>query len=77
MEFYEVHPGGQDHHAYMGGFSWPHIFTTLFGAGSSTLPCSAKDLEQVLLEFDERIPLIKDAAQANMEGLSCLRQTVP
>ena len=25
-----------------GGFSWPHIFTALFGAGSSTLPCSAK-----------------------------------
>jgi len=59
--------------AYMGGFSWPHIFTTLFGAGSSTLPCSAKDLEQVLLEFDERIPLIKDAAQAKV-AISRLRR---
>ena len=27
---------------WTGGFSWPHIFTALFGAGSSTLPCSAK-----------------------------------
>merc|ERR1719494_774341 len=51
---------------YMGGFSWPHIFTALFGAGSSTLPCSAKDLERVLIEFDKRIPLIKDAAQAKI-----------
>jgi len=59
--------------SYMGGFSWPHIFTTLFGAGSSTLPCSAKDLEQVLLEFDERIPLIKDAAQAKV-AISRLRR---
>jgi len=59
--------------SYMGGFSWPHIFTTLFGAGSSTLPCSAKDLEQVLLEFDERIPLIKDAAQTKI-AISRLRR---
>jgi len=59
--------------AYMGGFSWPHIFTTLFGAGSSTLPCSAKDLEQVLLEFDNRLPLIKDAAQAKI-AISRLRR---
>jgi len=51
---------------YMGGFSWPHIFTALFGAGSSILPCSAKDLERVLIEFDKRIPLIKDAAQAKI-----------
>jgi len=56
-----------------GGFSWPHIFTTLFGAGSSTLPCSAKDLEQVLLEFDNRLPLIKDAAQAKI-AISRLRR---
>jgi len=60
---------------YMGGFSWPHIFTALFGAGSSTLPCSAKDLEQVLLEFDERIPLIKDAVQAKI-ATSRLRREV-
>jgi len=50
----------------LGGISWPHIFTALFGAGSSTLPCSAKDLERVLIAFDERIPLIKDAAQAKI-----------
>jgi len=51
---------------YMGGFSWQHIFTAVFGAGSSTLPCSAKDLTQVLQEFDQRLPLIKDAAQAKI-----------
>jgi len=52
--------------AYMGGFSWPHIFTALFGAGSSTLPCSAKDLELVLQEFVNRVPFIHDAAQAKI-----------
>ena len=51
---------------YMGGFSWQHIFTALFGAGSSTLLCSAKDLERVLLEFYKRIPFIMDAAQAKI-----------
>jgi len=51
---------------YMGGFSWQHIFTAVFGAGSSTLPCSAKDLEQVLQEFDQRVPFVKDAAQAKI-----------
>lgn len=58
---------------YMGGFSWQHIFTAIFGAGSSTLPCSAKDLEQVLLEFDQRIPLVKNAAQAKI-AISRLRR---
>ena len=73
----------------VGGFSWPHSFTALFGARSSTLPCSAKvsslviswcmepirvwnqlkysqsfqDLKRVLLEFNQRIPLFKDAVK--------------
>jgi len=36
------------------------------GAGCSTLPCSAKDLEHVFQRFDKGIPNIKDTVKVKI-----------
>jgi len=38
------------------------------GAGCSTLPCTANDLERVLQIFDKEIPNIKDACKHRKRG---------
>jgi len=48
---------------YMGSYSWQHLFPDLYGAGSSTLKCSSKDLDEILDDFEEHIPNIFTTAE--------------
>jgi len=48
---------------YMGSYSWQHVFPDLYGAGSSTLKCSSKDLDEILNDFEEHIPNIFTTAE--------------
>jgi len=61
---------------YMGGYSWQHLFPNLYGAGSSTLPCSSQDLDRVLDAFERDIPFIKSTAQATL-AIERLRSQIP
>jgi len=61
---------------YMGGYSWQHLFPELYGAGSSTLPCSSQDLDRILDAFEKDIPFIKTNAQA-MLAIERLRSKIP
>ena len=51
---------------YMGGYSWQHLFPNLYGAGSSTLHCSSKDLDEILDDFEGHIPFILTTAEATI-----------
>ena len=51
---------------YMGGYSWQHLFPNLYGAGSSTLHCSSKDLDEILDDFERHIPFILTTAEATI-----------
>merc|ERR1719209_2552469 len=48
---------------YMGSYSWQHLFPDLYGAGSSTLKCSSKDLDKIFDDFEEHIPNIFTTAE--------------
>jgi len=61
---------------YMGGYSWPHLFPNLYGAGSSSLPCSSQDLDRVLDAFERDIPFIKTTAQATL-AIGRLKSQIP
>jgi len=61
---------------YMGGYSWQHLFPNLYGAGSSTLPCSSQDLDRVLDAFESDIPYIKTTAQATL-AIERLKSQIP
>merc|ERR1719187_1591834 len=60
----------------MGGYSWQHLFPELYGAGSSTLPCSSQDLDRVLDAFERDIPYIKTNAQVTL-AIERLRSKIP
>jgi len=51
---------------YMGSYSWQHLFPDLYGAGSSTLHCSSKDLDKILYDFEGHIPYIYTTAGAKV-----------
>jgi len=51
---------------YMGSYSWQHLFPELYGAGSSTLHCSSKDLVKILDDFEGHIPHILTTAEATI-----------
>jgi len=61
---------------YMGGYSWQHLFPELYGAGSSTLPCSSQDLDRILDAFEKDIPYIKTSAQVTL-AIERLRSKIP
>jgi len=61
---------------YMGGYSWQHLFPELYGAGSSTLPCSSQDLDRILDAFEKDIPFIKTNAQVTL-AIERLRSKIP
>jgi len=61
---------------YMGGYSWQHLFPELYGAGSSTLPCSSQDLDRILDAFEKDIPFIKTDAQVTL-AIERLRSKIP
>jgi len=61
---------------YMGGYSWQHLFPELYGAGSSTLPCSSQDLDRILDAFERDIPFIKTTPQATL-AIERLRSRIP
>merc|ERR1712240_180210 len=61
---------------YMGGYSWQHLFPELYGAGSSTLPCSSQDLDRILDAFERDIPYIKTNAQVTL-AIERLRSKIP